>query len=317
MPITKSKQLTTSIETFEPKRLTVTDFKENERSKQKMAWLRYNHPALGEDTTLMLQTPWITLTSGGIPRFNPDYHKNDRDRAFMRLPMVEGTEFFKKMTKLDSQFTSDEFKKEKFGKYWKKFTMYPQVRIPEDDPDDDRDPLPPSMKLKFDLAWNEEDADACDIKTQVFLSKTDENGKRERTPAKSGTIADMEQLVRLGSKLRLIIRPVKVWYSAKKEYGVTWKIMKMEVEPSSSGNALMKAFYEADAFLDSDDEEEEVAVPATGGGKADADSDDEEDEDDEEDDDEDDEDDDEDDSPVVPVKRSSKRSKGKSRGKQL
>ena len=37
-------------------------------------------------------------------------------------------------------------------------------------------------------------------------------------------------------------------------------IVKLEVEPSSRGNALMQAFYDNDGFLDSDDEEE-VEVP--------------------------------------------------------
>lgn len=255
-----TKKMTTSTESFEPKRLTMTAFEDNKKGP-KSAWLRYNHPSLGEDTSLQLQTPWIVLSSGGIPRFNPDYHKGDKDRAFLRLPVEEGTDFFKKMTSLDDQFTSDEFKQEKFGKHWKKYSMFPIVRIPDNDEDDDREPRPPTMKIKFDLVWNEDDPDACDIKTQVFTSKLLDSGKRERTLEDGKTLDNMEKYVRLGSKLRLIIRPSKAWCSAKKEYGVIWKVLKMEVEPNPKNNSLMKAYYEADAFLDSDDSEDEVELP--------------------------------------------------------
>ena len=316
----KIKELTTSIENFEPSRLTMTDFQDNKYTKgQKTAYLRYKHPSLGEDTSLMLQTSWITLSSGGIPKENPEYHKTDRDRAYLRIPVEEGSEMFEKLCKLDEQFTSAEFKNEKFGKSGKKYSMYPIVKIHEPDEDDDRDPLPPSMKIKFDLEWNEDDRDACVIRTQVFKSE-EEDGKRIRTKTEAKSIQDMEKLIRLGCRMRLIIRPVKGWMNAKKEYGIIWKVMKMEVEPSNTGNALMKAFYEADAFLDSDDDEEvelptkkdtkKVAAAADDSDEDDSEEEDEEDEDEDEDEEEDDEDSDDADSSPVPVKR---RSKGKSK----
>jgi len=330
MPMNKSKKLTTSLDNFEPSRLTMTEFQEGKGMGPKLAFLRYNHPSLGEDTSLMLQTPWVTLTSGGIPRFNEQYHKSDKDRAFLRLPIEEGSEFFQKMTAIDEQFTSETFKKEKFGKSYKKYSMYPCVKIHEQDEDDDRDPLPPSMKLRFSQVWNEDDKEGCEINTQVFTSKM-EDGKRVRTPTPASSLSEMESLVRLGAKLRLIIRPASAWMNPKKEYGIKWKILKMEIEPSTTGNALMKAFYEADAFLDSDDEEDDVELPkvaqkASSKSKVadDSDEDDEDDEDDDEDDEdeedeEDDEDSEEEDSPDIPVRKSKKKvkSKGKSKGVSL
>lgn len=304
----KSKMLTTSVETFEPSRLTLTDFQDNEKTRgQKIAFLRYNHPSLGEETMLMLQTPWITLTSGGVPKPNTDYYPTDRQRAFMRLPIEEGSTFFKAMTQLDEQFTSDKFKQEKFGKNWKKFSMFPIVKIPEHDEDDDREPLPPSMKIKFDLVWDTNNSDGCEIKTQIYLSKVDENGKRERTLFDKNSLEDVESILRLGSKVRSIIRPVKAWQNGKKEYGVTWKVIKMEVEPAKNSNSLMKAYYEADAFLDSDDEEEEIDVPQKMEKKKPSmvnDSEDEsEDEDESDDEDESEDESDDEDSPDIPVKK--------------
>ncbi|ADO67406.1 hypothetical protein crov372 [Cafeteria roenbergensis virus] len=330
------KQLITSLDNFEPSRLTIKDFQEGKGVGPKMAFLRYNHPSLGEDTSLMLQTPWITLTSGGIPRYNEQYHKNDKDRAYLRLPLEEGTDFFNKITALDEQFSSDEFKKEKFGKLYKKYSMYPCVKITEQEEGDTRDPLPPSLKLRFSLVWNEEDKDACEINTQVFTSKM-EDGKRTRTPVPVSSLKDMESLVRLGAKLRLIVRPVSAWMNPKKEYGIKWKIQKMEVEPSTAGNALMKEFYETDAFIDSDDEEDVELPPSATGKKTSTKTTKEDDEDEDDDDDDDDDDvgeksedsdeasdeesdeesdeDSEEDSPDIPVRKS--KGKGKSKGLDL
>jgi len=299
--------MTTTLEKFDPKRLSVTEFQTNERSKgQQNAYLRYHHPTLGEDSTLLLQTDWITLESGGVPKPNPDYYANDKARAFMRLPVEEGSVLFTKMQHLDKMFTSDSFKTEKFGSKGKKYSMFPIVKIPEQDEDDERTPLPPSMKIKFDLHYDEEDQDACKIKTQVYLS-TEKDGKRTREKKEVSSLQEMEELVRLGSKLRLIIRPVKMWASPKKEYGVIWKLIKLEVEPSSRGSALMQAFYDNDGFLDSD-EEEEVEVPQQT--KDDSDVEEEEDEDDEEEEEEDEDEEEEEESPDIPVK--SKKTKGKS-----
>jgi hypothetical protein len=174
---------------------------------------------------------------------------------------------------LQKEFTSNEFKQEHFGKYWSKYTMYPLVKVPETE-DDEESEYPPTMKVKFELEWNDEDEDACVIKTQVFTSTVDEDGKRTRTSYDKHSLADMESLIRYGSKIRPIIRPVKMWVSAKKEYGVIWRFAKIEVEPKSGGNALMKAFYDEDAFLDSDEDEETVeATKASGGAGAGSESD--------------------------------------------
>lgn len=344
--------MTTSVDKFDPKRLSLTEFQDNARVPgQKIAFVRYNHPSLGEDTTLMLQTPWISLVSGGISKFRADFHKVERDRASINLPLEEGTEFFKKMAGLNEQFTSESFKKEHFGKNYKKYSMYPVVNIPEHDDDDDDDNDDgkekkikyPMMKVKFDLVWQDKkdsqketqnDEDLCQIKTKIYVTKSGKDGKKireEQFVDKIPILEEVEKLVRLGCKLRLIIRPIKGWLNGKKEYGIIWKIIKMEVEPAANNRALMQAFYDADAFIDSDNDDEETVEL-----KKDSDEDDAKDDDDEDDikdddndsdvvvekiksddsEDSDDSDDSEDsdnsDSPDIPVRRS-KGNKGKSK----
>jgi hypothetical protein len=256
------KQFTTSIESFDPKRLSVSDFTVD-KSNQNVAYFSYSSPTLGEDSKLLLQSPWIELNSGGIPKLTEKtakFFKTDRDRAFLNVPFVEGSEFMTKMQQIEKMFSSESFRKEKLSKISKnatKFEMHSIIKIKEQEEGDDRPPLPPSMKVKFDLAYHADDENACEIKTQVYTTSVDENNKRTRELKQISTLKEMEDLVRLGSKVRLIMQPTKMWASSSlKSYGIMWKLMKLEVEPSTRGSALMKAFYDTDAFVDSDNEEE-------------------------------------------------------------
>lgn len=326
----KVKSLAVPVEKFDPSRLSSSEFVDNPYAKGTLkSFVNYNHPTLGEDTILLLQTEHLVLTQGGVPKFNPDFHKKEKDRAFFRMALEPESETYKKLVALDKRFSSDEFKKEHFGKHWKKYKMYPIVKIPEDDEDDERE-YKPSMKVRFDLEYNEEDPDACVIKTQTYTVK-EEDGKKHRTLYDKHTVDDMSALLRLNSKYRVIMRPMKFWASAKKEYGMIWKAIKLEVEPSSQGNALLQQFYDEDGFVDSDDSEDEAPVKASKAKAVDSDDSDnsgpEEDSDDEvtqklksklaktkqDSDDSDDSEDSDSDSPVVPVRKS----KGKSKRKNL
>jgi hypothetical protein len=278
------KQFTTSIESFDPKRLSVSDFTVD-KSNQNVAYFSYSSPTLGEDSKLLLQSPWIELNSGGIPKLTEKtakFFKTDRDRAFLNVPFVEGSEFMTKMQQIEKMFSSESFRKEKLSKISKnatKFEMHSIIKIKEQEEGDDRPPLPPSMKVKFDLAYHADDENACEIKTQVYTTSVDENNKRTRELKQISTLKEMEDLVRLGSKVRLIMQPTKMWASSSlKSYGIMWKLMKLEVEPSTRGSAMMKAFYDTDAFLDSDDDEEEVKVSKPSKDDDDNDDDDEEEE---------------------------------------
>jgi len=271
--MSKAKQLTTTEDKWEPSRTSVSEIIDGFRKGTKQGYVNYNHPSLGENTSLMLQLNWIEMNGGGIPKPNPDFFKGDKDRAFVNIPISKISQLFKKMMVFEKYLTSDEFKQEHFGKHWNKYKMYPLVKIPETE-DDEESEYPPTMKVKFELEWNDEDEDACVIKSQVFTSTVNEDGKRTRTPYNKHSLADMESLIRYGSKIRPIVRPVKLWVSAKKEYGVIWRFAKIEVEPKSGGNALMKAFYDEDAFLDSDEDEAVEATKSSGGaGSVDSDED--------------------------------------------
>jgi len=259
-----AKQLTTSYTDFETNRLTFTDFQENDRSKgQLISYPRYDHPTLGENQPLMLQLPWMNLSTYGIPR-EGEYYKTSYDRGFIKTPLVtDGNEVVTvlvgKLKEMDKLWGSDKNKKKFFGKKWKKYKYQSIFRESPIDEDDENSVVRPAyMKLKLDLAWPD-----GEVKTKIYNSVLNEDGKRERTEVECSTVDDVAGVIRWKSNIRPIIRPVKMWAQPASRsdpgYGIVWKIVKIEVEPSeNSGGSLYKSYYNNDAFLDSDDDENEV-----------------------------------------------------------
>ncbi len=258
-----SQQVTTKFQDFIPADLTFTKFEENERSKgQNLGYPRYKK----DGQRLMLQCPKIKLNSYGVPQAG-DYYPTDSSRSFIKVPLdlnnAEVKEFFDKLKGIDENMESDAFKTEQFGKDKKKKYKYmPIVRVPEEDPDAEDDPKkkkyprPPYAKFKLNVTWPE-----TKIITEVFLS-TMKDGKRERTKQEINSIDEFASHVRFNSTIRPIITPVKSWCEKKVKqgsdymlYGVTFKIIKIEVEPPENSNSLISSYLNNDAFIDSDDEE--------------------------------------------------------------
>lgn len=261
-----SKELTVSYSKFETNRLTFTELQENDRSKgQLIAYPRFDHPSLGENQPLMLQMPWIKLDAYGIPR-EGEYYKSAYERAFVKTPVrldddnTEVSIFADKLKEIDELYGSDDMKKKLFGKKAKKYKYTPILRFPEIDEDDENaDKKPPYCKLKLDLSWPDNE-----VKTQIYNSVLDpDTDKRQRTKVECSTVDDVAENVRYLSTVRFIIRPVKMWAQPPKKadpgYGIVWKIIKAEVQPSENGgNKLYKSYYNNNTFIDSDDDDDEV-----------------------------------------------------------
>ena len=264
MSSNKSKSYTTKYDQFEASRLSFTPLEENERSKgQKIGYPRYNHPTLGEDKILLLQSPWMKMFTYGVPSLG-EYYQEDKDRAFVKLPIDLSDPEVKKMVeqfyKIDEQLSSEEFKKESFGKYAKKYTYQPIIRHPTVDEDEEETSKPPYMKIKLDLTWPE-----GNVKTEVWKSELMEDGKRVRSKMELETVTEFATHVNYMCKFRSIFRPVKIWAHQSKmkdpSYGIVFRLVKVEVEPSNNSNASVQNYLQGDVFLD-DDEEETTTVQA-------------------------------------------------------
>jgi hypothetical protein len=217
----------------------------------------------------MLQAPWIEMNAYGIPQIG-EYYKTDKDRAFIKIPLdlnnPEVKEFYEKLQSIDELMSSKKFKEQQFGAKASKYKYaYPICRVPVEDEEEDEDkdkkkskyPRPPYMKVKLDATWPE-----TKITTQVFTSIM-KDGKREREKQEVESVDDFANHVRYLSKIRPIITPVKAWCEKKAkmgsnemQYGVTFKLVKIEVEPHVGGGSNMSQYMNNDAFIDSDDEED-------------------------------------------------------------
>ncbi len=257
-------QKTTKFQDFEPEELDLTPFQENERSKgQNIAYPRYQN----EGAPLMLQGPWIKMNTYGVPRAG-EYYKTDNDRAFIKIPLditnEETNEFYQKLKQIDDKFNSKEFKTKMFGVKSSKYKYVPIVREPVEDEDMDDEnkkkyPRPPYMKVKLDTTYPE-----AKVKTQVFTSIM-KDGKREREKQTVTTVDEFASVARFLSTIRPIIRPVKGWCEKKvrqgndyMQYGITFKLIKIEVEPAEGTTNNLSQYMNNDAFIDSDDDETQV-----------------------------------------------------------
>ena len=260
-----AKSLTTKYDKFEADRLSFTPLEDNERSKgQKIAYPRYNHPTHGENQPLFIQGPWMTMFNYGVPTLG-EYYKEDKDRAFVKCPLdMEDPEVVKmveELQKVDEQYGSTEFKNDTFGKYAKKYTYQTIVRQPLSD-EDDEVTRPSYMKLKLDLTWPD-----SMVKTTVVKSELLDTGKRVREELEVQTVGDFAKHVNYMCKFRPIFRPVKMWGHQQKmkdpQYGIVFKLIKIEVEPNKNNNSLYQDYMSGDIFIDDDDDEEESTQQVT------------------------------------------------------
>lgn len=245
--------------------LGFTPFDEdNQRSKgQKIAFIRYINPKTNTEGPLIIQLPWIHMKSGGVPKLG-EYFSDDSQRSFVKVPidlslpeMQQLADLFKN---IDKMLDSDDFRKKTFGAKASKYVYQPSFRIPlEDDDDNNKDkkknygPKHPYIKLKIDTTYPDNQ-----IKTILFSSTMD-NGKRVRNKIENvKSIDDFASHVCWMSRIHPIVRPVKLWAQnpSKKDptYGLTFKIIKVEVEAPPKQSSSFKQYLEADTFLDSDKE---------------------------------------------------------------
>ena len=270
MSAIKVKDMTIKYTDLDVSRISASELQENERSRgQKIAYPRYDHPIFGPDQSLMIQCPFMHIISGGVPRIS-EYYENDSKRGFVKTPLDESNPdvliFINKIKEADALFSSYQFASKLLGPKYNKYKYQPLFRKTNDNQDDDDDedtkkkvvkkynvPNLPYIKLKIDTEYG-----TGNIKTQLYRSEMI-NNKRIRTEINDiMTIDDFAGIVCFQSKFRPIIRFIKFWAhpSSRKdpEWGAIFKIIKAEVEPPIKNNSMYKEYMNADAFLDSDDD---------------------------------------------------------------
>ena len=231
--------------------------------------------------TALIQTPWITMNSHGIPPLSvknketgivTTYFENDSKREFINIPIDISNKqvnsdvitFHKFISDLDTRMVDTEVVEKILGKkFCKKYKYSPilkgtteeQSDVNEDSDENEKtsskDVKPQHIKIKIDVDYNSKN-----IKTRIFDSIEDSNGIRTRTEIKDiANITELSSIIKYKSRVRLVLRPAKTWAqpSTKKdpEYGFTFKLFKMEVEPPG-GSSANNDNNETSDFIDFD-----------------------------------------------------------------
>ena len=271
MSSNKAKDMTVKYTDLEVDRISASEFQEmNVLKVQQIAYVRYDHKVLGHDQALLIQLPKIHLETYGVPRAG-EYYKNDSDRSFVKVPLNESDPdilvFVNKLKEIDAYLSSPKFASKLLGKKWQKYTYVPAYRpstvTPDDDDDDDDNKKKSSkkpalnyayMKLKLDTEYG-----SGKIKTQVYRPEII-NNKRERVEVSDiESVDDFSRILCYQCKFLAIIRGAKIWAQPPSKnnpmWGVTFKMIKVEVEPPvKNTSTFYKDYMNSDAFLDSDEE---------------------------------------------------------------
>jgi hypothetical protein len=266
-----AKEMTTNFTDFDISKLSFTNLEENDRSKgQKIAYPRYEHPQLGNDQPLFIQFPWIHLSSYGVPKIS-EFIKDDYQRLFLKIPLdqsVPEIKIFSDLLKsLDDKLGSQEYKEKLFGTKASKYEYQPIFRMPQEEDEDEKaknkkkdyGPRQPYMKLKIDATYPDNKIISI-VFTSIMV-----NNKRTRTKVNNIlTIDDFAANITWMSRIHPIARPIKLWaHNASKKdpaYGLSFKLVKIEVEPSQNNLSKVKDYQEIDGFLDSDSDDEVKAT---------------------------------------------------------
>lgn len=257
---------------------TGLDFKKSDRNKAQMvAFPRYIY-SQGEESNFCFQTDWIQITNYGLPTLGI-YYKFDKERNFVKIPFDEQQPNCMKLKKMLASIDDKTprldniiFKKKALADA---YTYQPIVRKPqpkkdvrslidEDGKKEDKieKPKPEYCKMVFN---KKHDTDEI---TTVFYIRTPHPEKpgeyiSKKTSIRSAT--ELEKYLTFLSRCRMIVMVNKLWAAKNADkngvynYGVTLKIIQMEIEPKELKKGVIEQFQEW-AFQDSDGEDDSVTI---------------------------------------------------------
>ncbi len=162
--------------------------------------------------SLDFMTQIIEIDEGGIPILNEKtmkWYGEEYKRRFIRIPYTEtddgSAELFDLLKKIDDYVEKN--KELLLGKKNKKY-VYSKLFKPknkeEEDDEDEEFVKKPRLKARFEV-----NRDTQEIITSIFVKENGPNSAPVQHDCK--TVADIEQHIPLGSKIRLVLSLKKVW----------------------------------------------------------------------------------------------------------
>ena len=166
-----------------------------------------------EKQNLMVQSEWMTLTHGGVPK-SDKYHTTEESRRYMQIPLNDD-DFKNFINNLDIYFGSDSFKNSYLNEQQNKFNYIPIIKPGKND-------YPASMKIKVNYYER--------ILTEVY-----HQNEKETNECNINTIDDLKKSIPYMSEYRIIFKINKLWFMSK-NYGVQLKLMKVLVKVKENKN---------------------------------------------------------------------------------
>lgn len=236
--------------------------------KQYISFPRYDDPKYGEQNVI-IQTPFIKLSTYGIYPHNPEYHKKEGDRDFIKVPLSDNdpnVARFKKVLKLVDKRVLKK-KKEVFSdmipdKIQQKMYKYspivksPPIVMGKKKKDDEKEfEKPDFVKVKFDVNYKTKE-----YETRVYiLNSRDDELDEDAEPEPVKNIEDMEKIIRLNCDVRMILLIGKLWASKSPigsdfKFGLGIKVLGVEVVPSAGARSGIRRQYQTrHAFVKDND----------------------------------------------------------------
>lgn len=262
-----------SIENFD-----ITKPDDNDRvPAQKLSYIRYK--SKGRVGQLHMKTPRIQNTSGGIPQEGPFYPDDMKRAKGYKIPFNKSNpdeiDYYNKMKELDDWFSSEQFRKDVLGwseKISQGYDYTPIVRLPQEVEEEEIDehtdpekiksikqlkekrekmgPRPDYMKSYFELEYQT---------NRVLVKIIEKQGEEKKTVDDVNVLDDALKYINYMGFCKYILTPNKLYATknkdknGRKQYGVTWKTICVEAEPSEKNS---KQELPDDPFI-SDDEDED------------------------------------------------------------
>ena len=230
-----------------------------------------SYPRYG-GSNFVFQTPEFKITQYGIPPLGK-FAKDDSARTTLKLPLddqpgcVQLSNMFQKLDTKMPQMKSEIFKK--VPKIAPTMEYKPIIREPRSNDDliEEETTTPQKSnkidkcnfwKAKLDLDYNRGNIIRC----PVFVKDPDNpTAKPEKVKVENAT--QLSDYLNLYSTVRMIVMVNKMWaekspkeQGMKRKYGLSFKIMSMEVTPRPKTGGSLHDAFESYAFVDEGSSEE-------------------------------------------------------------
>lgn len=227
-----------------------------------------------DNKAFIFETPEIQITNYCLQPLG-DFAKTDKDREFIKVPLdvnQEGCVELKEMiSEIEAHF-EENYKNclihspmlNKIINTFKPIKIIKEKMQEEDEEDNSKSNS--NANKKWCIFKFKTDHNTGNITTKVFI-----NNNNKITPLNATTVTDIEQYLKWGSTIRMIVHMNKAWFEKIKnlntnhrQCGLTFKILQLEItpkkQPQSIDNIYSKYSFSSKSKKNNDIEDSDEGI---------------------------------------------------------